>query len=636
MNSGLIRVAAAVPEVSVGNINKNKERILSLFNEAVQSGAGIIAFPELCITSYTLGDLFRQKNVLEKSEEALKQLAEQTADSGALVIVGMPVYAADKLYNCAVLFQSGRILGAVPKAYIPNYSEYYEQRWFASGLGVSGETIELAGQTAPFGSDLLFECENIKGLVLGIELCEDLWVPLPPHAYQAMAGATLLVSISASNELAGKGEYRAEMIKHESGRNISGFVYVSCGPGESTTDTVYGGHAVLAENGYILESSERFSFEPHVSITEFDLDRLTHDRILKNTFISKSPERPYRRVAFSMRECEPMFRAVDRTPFVPVDAAQRDARCREVFDIQSTGLARRLKHAGAKRAVIGVSGGLDSALALLVCVEAMKRLGRSGSDVLGVVMPGFGSTDATQSLARRLTRAAGAELREISIVNASRLHLEDIGHEGEADITYENAQARERTQVLMDLANKECGLVVGTGDLSELALGFCTYAGDQMSMYGVNAGVAKTLISEMLLYASREDEELKSIAQEIVAIPPSPELLPPAGDGVRQDTQKQIGAYDLNDFFMYYVLRFEMSPEKIVLLAKAAFPEYSQSALKEQLKRFYARFFASQFKRSCMPDGPKVGSVSLSPRGDWRMPSDADADMWINSLEQME
>ncbi len=632
MKSGLIRVAAAVPEVSVGNIQKNRQSILSMIKDAEQKGAGIIAFPELCITSYTLGDLFRQRSVLTESEKVLKQLVEETKSLGALVMVGLPVYASDKLYNCAVLFQSGKILGAVPKAYIPNYSEYYEQRWFASGLNVAGETVELAGYKVPFGADILFECSDIKGLTIGVELCEDLWVPFPPHAYQAMAGATLLFSISASNELAGKSRYRQELITQESGRYISGFVYVSSGPGESTTDTVFGGHVVLAENGYILESSGRFSFEPHMSITEFDLDRLTHDRILKNTFISKSHGRPYRRVAFSAREAEPLFRKIDSMPFVPSEAGEKDERCREVFDIQVTALARRLRHTGAKRAVIGVSGGLDSALALMVSAQAMKRQGRGSEEVLGVVMPGMGSTQATQSLARRLVKAAGAELREISIVDATKSHLNDIDHDGDPDITFENAQARERTQILMDLANKENGLVVGTGDLSELALGFCTYAGDQISMYGVNAGVAKTLIKEMVLYISRDDEELHEIAKQIVAIPPSPELLPAAG-GQRQDTQKQIGAYDLNDFFMFYVLRFEMAPQKILLLAKAAFPEYSEAELKDRLKNFYRRFFASQFKRSCMPDGPKVGSVSLSPRGDWRMPSDADADMWIKSLE---
>jgi len=634
MKSGLIRVAAAVPEVAVGNIRKNREQIGRMIRDAEEKGVGIVVFPELSLTSYTLGDLFRQRNLLELSEQALGMLMDETKDTAVLAVVGMPVPVSDKLYNTAVVFQSGRLLGVVPKVYIPNYSEYYEQRWFASGIDISGQTVNLAGQTAPFGSDLLFECDSIRELVLGVELCEDLWVPFPPHAYQAMAGATLFVNISASNELAGKSEYREQMIRQQSGRFVCGYVYVSAGPGESTTDTVFGGHVVMAENGNLLESSPRFLFDAHMSVTEFDLHRLLHDRILKNTFVAQSPGRPYRRVGFSARETEPRFRYIDRMPFVPGGQAERAVRCREVFDIQVTALARRLKHTHVKSMVIGVSGGLDSALALMVASEAAVRVGLERTAVTGVVMPGFGSTDTTQDLARRLVKATGASLREISIVRAAREHLEDLGHDGKADITYENAQARERTQVLMDMANQLGGLVVGTGDLSELALGFCTYAGDQISMYGVNAGVAKTLIKEMVLYVSRDEAELNGIAQEIVAIPPSPELLPPTGKDERQDTQKQIGPYDVNDFFMYYILRFEMSPKKVLLLARHAYPEYSEAQLKEQLRKFYRRFFASQFKRSCMPDGPKVGSVSLSPRGDWRMPSDAEAETWLNDLDE--
>jgi NAD+ synthase (glutamine-hydrolysing) len=633
MKSGLIRVAAAVPEVAVGNIRKNREQIRQMINDADEKGAGIVVFPELSLTSYTLGDLFRQRNLLQLSEQALGLLMEETKDTKVMAVVGMPVAAVDKLYNTAVVFQSGRLLGVVPKVYIPNYSEYYEQRWFASGVDISGQTVNLAGQTAPFGSDLLFECEQIRELVVGVELCEDLWVPFPPHAYQAMAGATLFANISASNELAGKSEYREQMIRQQSGRFICGYVYVSAGPGESTTDTVFGGHVVMAENGNLLESSPRFLFEAHMSVTEFDLHRLLHDRILKNTFVAQSPGRPYRRVLFSAREIDPRFRYIDRMPFVPGGHADRDARCKEVFDIQVTALARRMRHTGSKSMVIGVSGGLDSALALMVATQAAERVGLEKAAVTGVVMPGFGSTDATQDLARRLVKATGATLREISIVRAAREHLEDLGHDGRADVTYENAQARERTQVLMDMANQLGGLVVGTGDLSELALGFCTYAGDQISMYGVNAGVAKTLIKEMVLYVSQDDAALNAIAKEIVAIPPSPELLPPSGKDERQDTQKQIGPYDVNDFFMYYILRFEMAPRKVLLLACHAYPEYTEEQLKEQLKQFYRRFFSSQFKRSCMPDGPKVGSVSLSPRGDWRMPSDAEAEVWLADLE---
>ncbi len=633
MKSGLIRVAAAVPEVAVGNLKKNKDNIADMIMDAQAKKISIIAFPELCITSYTLGDLFRQRSILEQSVETLKQLTEQTKHTNILAIVGMPVFSSDKLYNAAVVFQSGRILGIVPKAYIPNYSEYYEQRWFSSGLDIIGQNVNIAGQNVPFGTDVLFECEQIRELVIGVELCEDLWVPFPPHAYQAMAGATLCFNISASNELAGKSEYRQEMIKQESGRYVCGFVYISAGPGESTTDAVFGGHSVLAENGNLLRSSERFSFEKHMSISEFDMHRLSHDRILKNTFIAQASERNYRKVYFNAEETVPEYRKIDKMPFVPGDKQQRDIRCKEVFNIQVTALKRRLLHTKSKSMVIGVSGGLDSALALMVACEAAASAGLKKDAVIGVVMPGFGSTDATQNLARRLVKATGARLKEISIVKAAKAHLEDLGHGGQADITYENAQARERTQVLMDLANQEKGFVVGTGDLSELALGFCTYAGDQISMYGVNAGVAKTLIKQIVLYVSREDKKLFEIAQEIVSIPPSPELLPQSGKDERQDTQKQIGPYDLNDFFMYYILRFEMSPKKVLLLAKTAFNEYSDDQIKQQLKKFYKRFFASQFKRSCMPDGPKVGSVSLSPRGDWRMPSDAEADMWLAELE---
>ena len=634
MNSGLVRIAAAVSRVAVGNIEKNRIEIASMMAEAADKGAAIVAFPELSLTSYTLGDLFRQRSVREQGESELKILLDETKSLPVMAVIGMPVYFGDKLYNTAVIFQSGKLLGVVPKAYIPNYQEYYEQRWFVSGINVTGQTIALAGQEAPFGTDILFACADVPDFVVGVELCEDLWVPFPPHAFQAMAGSMLCINISASNELAGKSEYRREMIVQQSGRYVCAYAYVSAGPGESTTDAVFGGHVVMAENGYLLKSSERFSFDAHMEITEFDLHRLSHDRILRNTFESQMPPRTYRRVAFSAQQTQPFFRNVARMPFVPEGEAARIARCEEVFNIQVTALQRRLRHTNAQRMVIGVSGGLDSALALMVAAEAARRNGQDANAVIGVVMPGFGSTEATQSLARRLVTATGAELREINIVAASKAHLIDIGHGGQADITYENAQARERTQVLMDLSNQEKGFVVGTGDLSELSLGFCTYAGDQISMYGVNAGVAKTLIREIVLHVSKKAAALHEIAKEIVAIPPSPELLPPSEGDERQDTQKQIGPYELNDFFMYYMLRFEMAPAKILMLAAFAYPEYPREQIKEQLKKFYWRFFGSQFKRSCMPDGPKVGSVSLSPRGDWRMPSDAEAEMWVKSLDE--
>ena len=640
MKYGFLRCAAMVVETAVGNLEKNTENIIGMIKTAGDCGVQIAAFPEMCITSYTLGDLFRQREVLKQAEHMLKKILDQTKGTEIVCVVGMPAIKDDKLYNTAVVLQNGRILGVVPKSYIPNYSEYYEQRWFTAGAGISGQDIKLSGQTAPFGTDILFHCSEFDEIVFGIELCEDMWAPFPPHAYQAMSGSLLTVNISASNELAGKAEYREDMIKHETGRFISSYLYVSAGPGESTTDTVFGGHAVLAENGYILKTSKRFDFENQMVIQEFDLHRLIHDRMLKNTFFYEGEKPAYRKAVFSIKQeiTAPSYRKIDPMPFVPGDEMEKTRRCEEVFNIQVTALMKRMRHANVRRSVIGVSGGLDSALALLVTAEAAARLNMEKKTVLGVVMPGFGSTEQTQDLARRLTLATGAELKEISIAEAAKKHLEDIDHpEGAIDITYENAQARERTQVLMDLANQTGGMVIGTGDLSELALGFCTYAGDQISMYGVNAGVAKTLIREIVRWVSKNTSEtLYNIASEIIAIPSSPELLPPGiGDkDKRQMTEKQIGPYELNDFFMYYLLRFEMTPEKILCLAEAAFEKtYDKKMIKDQLKLFYKRFFASQFKRSCMPDGPKVGSVSLSPRGDWRMPSDAEPDMWLKSLE---
>ena len=640
MKYGFLRCAAVVTKTAVGNLEKNTDNIIDMIQTAQASGVQIAAFPELCITSYTLGDLFRQREVLKQAEIMLQKILDETKDTELVCVVGVPVIKDDKLYNTAAVIQKGGILGVVPKSHIPNYSEYYEQRWFTAGAGIMGQDIKLCGQAVPFGTDILFQCSEFDEIIFGIELCEDLWAPFPPHAYQAMSGSLLTVNISASNELAGKAEYREDMIKHQSGRFISAYLYVSAGPGESTTDTVFGGHAILAENGYILTTSKRFDFENQMVIQEFDLHRLIHDRMLKNTFSYGGEKPAYRKAAFSIKEeiAVPKYRKIDQTPFVPDDEEKRARRCEEVFNIQVTALIKRMRHANVKRPVIGVSGGLDSALALLVASEAAIRLGMAPKTVLGVVMPGFGSTDQTQDLARRLTLATGAELKEISIADAAKQHLEDIDHpEGATDITYENAQARERTQVLMDLANQTGGMVIGTGDLSELALGFCTYAGDQISMYGVNAGVAKTLIREIVRWASKNrSEELYRIANEIIAIPPSPELLPPgaADKDKRQMTEKQIGPYELNDFFMYYMLRFEMTPEKILCLAQAAFGTvYEKKMINNQLKLFYKRFFASQFKRSCMPDGPKVGSVSLSPRGDWRMPSDAEPDMWLKRLE---
>jgi NAD+ synthase (glutamine-hydrolysing) len=639
MKYNLVRVCAAVPETTVANTAKNTQIIIDMIKAASEKKVNVICFPELCITSYTLGDLFRQSYIIKQAMDCLNLIKEKTKKLDIISIVGLPLQYRDKLYNVAAVVKSGVILGIVPKAFIPNYGEYYEQRWFKSGEDIKDLDIDICGQSVPFGVDLLFECNGYDKFTFGIEVCEDLWSPFPPNGYQALAGSYLCFNLSASNEIVGKADFRKDMVRHQSARYICGYTYVSAGCGESTTDTVFGGQALLCENGNALGETPRFSFENQCAITEFDLERLSHDRILRNTFEYPEPKREYRRIKFDLKEDNvlPKYRKLSKMPFVPYGKADRAHRCQEVFDIQTTGIMKRMKHAYINKLVIGVSGGLDSTLALLVAKEAVKRLGLAPTAVLGVVMPGFGSTKETQSLARSLVKSMGAELKEISIVRATNGHLEDLEHPPEnRDITYENAQARERTQILMDLSNQQGGMVVGTGDLSELALGFCTYAGDQISMYGVNAGIAKTLIKEIVMWrANLEGGDVLSIIEQIISIPPSPELLPGDEVDVRQDTQKQIGAYNLNDFFMYYILRFQMSPQKILTLAHFTYgDEYTKDEIKTHLKNFYTRFFRSQFKRSCMPDGPKVGSVSLSPRADWRMPSDADCKVWLDSLEE--
>ena len=641
MKYNLVRVAAAVPYVAVGNIEKNTDTLIRNIKELAEKKVTVVCFPELSITSYTMGDLFRQSLLIEKAKAALIRISNETKNLDIISIVGLPLYYNDKLYNVAAVVKSGKILGIVPKSNIPNYSEYYEQRWFKSGSDIKNETIDIGEEAVPFGVDLLFNCNGFDKFTFGIEICEDLWAPFPPNGYQAMAGSYLCFNLSASNEIVGKADFRKEMVRHQSVRYVCGYCYVSAGPGESTTDTVFGGHAVLSENGNILGETQRFKFEDTYTVSEFDLERLSHDRILRNTYETEEPVKKYRRIKFDLKDedIHYKYRKVSKMPFVPYHEADRAVRCKEVFDIQVAGIMKRMKHAHINRLVLGVSGGLDSTLALLVAKTAVKRLGLSPDAVLGVVMPGFGSTEETQSLARKLVLSIGGELKEISIVRASTQHLEDIEHPIDShDITYENVQARERTQILMDLSNKHGGMVVGTGDLSELALGFCTYAGDQISMYGVNAGLAKTLIKEIVMWRAKlEGGQVLSTIEAIVSIPPSPELLP--GDAVkdvRQDTQKQIGAYDLNDFFMYFILRFQMEPKKILELAHFAYKDdYTKDELKQHLKNFYTRFFRAQFKRSCMPDGAKIGSVSLSPRADWRMPSDADVKMWIDSLEEI-
>jgi len=634
MDYGFIRAAAAVPKTTVANLEKNTQTIFEMIKEASEKKVQVIAFPELCLTSYSLGDLLRQEAIIDGAEAMLSRLIKDTAAFDIFCIVGLPVLVNGRLYNCAAAFSKGKILGLVPKSNIPNYSEFYEQRWFSSGEDIVNETTVLSGQETAFGTDLIFQCENYPDLKIGIEICEDMWVPFPRHTYMAVSGANMLVNISSSSEQVGKYKVREEAIKQQSDRCIAAFIYTSAGPGESSTDAIFGGHTVLAENGEMLLSIQDFSFESRLSITEFDIDRLKHDRMLINR--SWDGERkPFRLIPFALQTgADALYRRFAKSPFVPEDETEALSVCRQAFNIQATALAKRVMHAKSKSLVIGVSGGLDSALALMVAARCIEICGLKKENIFGFVMPGLGSTEATQSLARKLVNATGATLRNVPIIDAVKGHLSDIGHTGIPDIAYENAQARERTQILMDFANMENGIVVGTGDLSELALGFCTYGGDHMSMYGVNAGLPKTLIREMVLRLSTDlgGEELHKIAQEIVSIPPSPELLPPdvLNNEKRQNTEKTVGPYEINDFFLYYLLRYQMKPGKLLYLSSLAFAgKYSLDTLKKQLDLFYRRFFASQYKRSCSPDGPKVLDIGLSPRGDWRMPSDAEPDFWL-------
>ena len=634
MDYGFVRAAAAVPRTTVANLEKNTQTILEMIHEAAEKKVQVVAFPELSLTSYSLGDLLRQPAIIEGAQTMLSRLLKETAGLDIFCIIGMPVLHNGRLYNCAAAFCGGKVLGVVPKSNIPNYSEFYEQRWFSSGEGIAGETVPLCGGEVPFGTDLIFACENDPDLKIGVEVCEDMWVPFPRHTYLAVAGASILINISSSSELVGKSRVREEAIRQQSSRCIAGFIYTSAGPGESSTDTIFGGHTVFAENGEILDSTQDFSFESRLSVMEFDLDRLKHDRMLLNR--SWDGERvPMRLIPFTQKtRSGAQYRKIPMSPFLPGDDEESDYICRQAFAIQSTALAKRMMHTKAKSFVIGVSGGLDSALALMVAARTAEICGLPKESIFGVVMPGPGSTGETQTLARRLIAAVGAGYKEIPIGDAVKAHLKDIGHSGKPDIAFENAQARERTQILMDLANMEGGLVIGTGDLSELALGFCTYNGDHMSMYGVNAGLPKTLIREMVLRLSAGigGEALAKIAREIVSIPPSPELLPPdlsAGDH-RQITEKTVGPYEINDFFLYYLLRYQMKPSKLLYLSALAFKgKYDEETLKTQLDLFYKRFFASQYKRSCSPDAPKILDIGLSPRGDWRMPSDAEPDFWL-------
>lgn len=643
MKYGYVKVAAAIPAVKVADCVFNAGQTEKQILEAEEKGVQILVFPELNLTAYSCGDLFGQRLLLEQAEMALMQVMNNTRQLDIISIVGMPVLLNSSLLNCAVVFQKGKILGVVPKSYLPNYKEFYEQRWFVSADAYPNTmTVRLCGQVVPCSSRLLFDTPDV---CFGIEICEDVWAPVPPSSYLALQGAEVIFNLSADTENISKHQYLCSLLAQQSARCLSGYVFSSCGFGESTTDVVFAGNALIYENGSLLAKNDRFSFDEQLVISEIDVDRLRTERQMNTTF-GASVRNHYSAVFqhiqtefVSSKEGE-FTRTVEPHPFVPAGGKLLDERCEEIFSIQVAGLAKRLVHTSSKIVVVGISGGLDSTLALLVCVKTFDKLGLSREGIVGITMPGFGTTDRTYNNALDLMRSLGVTIKEISIKKACIQHFQDIGHDMSVhDVTYENGQARERTQILMDYANKVGGLVIGTGDLSELALGWATYNGDHMSMYGVNASIPKTLVRYLVNWVALTgvDDDSKATLLDIIDTPISPELIPADEQGnIKQKTEDLVGPYELHDFFLYHFLRFGSRPAKIFFLAQKAFDGvYDDETIKKWLKNFCRRFFIQQFKRSCLPDGPKVGSVSLSPRGDWRMPSDASAALWIKECEEL-
>ncbi len=625
INYGFVRIAAAVPELKVSDVLFNTEKIIELIHVAEENRTQVVCFPELCITGYTCADLFFQQQLQEEVLKALSEIQMATLSVSCAVIVGAPLRFRNRLFNTAVVLQKGRIIGIVPKTFLPNHGEFYEKRWFVSGKNLRGQTIVCNEQEVPFGVDLIFFSPSFS---FGIEICEDLWAPLPPSTELCMAGAEIIFNPSASNELIGKHEYRLQLIEQQSARCHAGYVYSSSGMYESTTDLVFSGSAVIAENGKILETSKRFSLDSQLIFNEIDVEILRYERMHNSNFGEDALQQTFRKIEMQGQPLEQkeIKRTVSPYPFVP-PVSKREESCSEIFSIQTSGLAKRWLHTQAKSLIVGISGGLDSTLALLVCVKTADKLGFDRKTVIGVTMPGFGTTNRTYGNALNLMKSLEITGLEISIKEACLQHFKDIGHDPDVhDVIFENTQARERTQILMDLANKYNGLVIGTGDLSELALGWATYNGDHMSMYAVNSGIPKTLVRYLVEYVAQSmEEKTKTILEDILKTPVSPELLPADEYGeIHQKTEDLVGPYELHDFFLYYFVRFGFSPKKILFLAQKAFGDkYSEAILRKWLKVFLRRFYSQQFKRSCMPDGPKVGSINLSPRGDWRMPSDA-------------
>lgn len=640
---GIMRVAAAVPKLRLCNVAENAAAMAEQLHEAADRKASLVAFPELSLTGYTCGDLFFQKSLLQATEAGLQQMLEACPE-GVTAVVGAPVQADGVLYNCAVVLTKGKLLGVVPKLFLPNYNEFYEKRWFASGFQLQAEHVMLCGQQVPMGRELLFE--SADGVRFGVELCEDLWTALPPSTFLSLHGAELIVNLSASNELIAKREYRQELVRQQSARCLCAYLYVSAGVGESTSDLVFSGHSMVAQCGGMVKENADYLAENYVLTADLDLDRIRGDRREQTSFADAQAHygalEPVRRVscpAMMLAESEHVELHVAKHPFIPADKASRQTRCAQIFDMQATALARRLRITGGKLTV-GISGGLDSTLALLAACRAMDMMGLPRTNITGVTMPCFGTTDHTYQNALTLMTTLGVTQREIPIHEAVRLHFRDIGHnEQDHSVTYENAQARERTQVLMDVANQTGGIVLGTGDLSEIALGWCTYNADHMSMYGVNSGVPKTLVRWVIQTATENPAfaASKDVLQSILDTPISPELLPPDEQGnIAQQTEDLVGPYALHDFFLYYAVRFGMRPRKIYELAKLAFADdFDDATILKWLKNFYRRFFTQQFKRNCIPDGVKIGSIALSPRGDWRMPSDAESALWLKECEDL-
>jgi NAD+ synthase (glutamine-hydrolysing) len=639
---GYLRVAVAVPELRVGDPAFNAKRTVEALAGLAEEGCELAVFPELGLTGYTCGDLFYQSALRDAAVAALREVALATRGRALAAVIGLPLEIDGRLFNCAAFVTDGHVRGLVPKSFLPTTQEYYEERWFSRAEALASDEITLDNESVPVGTDLIFEIADRPHCRVGIEICEDLWAVEPLSGPLALAGATVIVNLSAGDELLGKAAYRRDLVKQQSARCLAAYAYAGAGPCESSTDMVFSGHGLLAECGQVLAETPRFEFATHAAVVDFDLERLTHERLCNSSF-SAVPAGGFRRIRLELgegRDPGALRRAVPARPFVPADTDERAAHCREIFAIQSTALARRIRHTNARTLVLGLSGGLDSTLAALVCVKALEKLGRKTADLLAIGLPGPGSSGRTQKNAAALAAALGATSRTISISEAVAAHLRDIGHaEGLHDIAFENAQARERTQILMDVANQAGGLVVGTGDLSETALGWCTYNADHMSMYHVNVGVPKTLVRHLVEWCAEEefDEPIRGLLLDIAATPISPELLPLAADAtLAQKTEETVGPYELHDFFLFQMVRNGFRPAKILALAEIAFAgAYTRGEILRWLEIFYTRFFAQQFKRSAMPDGPKVGTVALSPRADWRMPSDASATAWLAEVSQL-